>query len=94
MIPPHCAHCAAVQPLLVLEVAGGALLTLLTLLTGGTVVADEALVVDVLSVVDGPAGVVVVPGGVVPEHPTRDELTAMSSYQKVLVSPPYDSQPK
>ena len=28
------------------------------------------------------------------QHPTRVELTTMSSYQKVFVSPPYDSQPK
>jgi len=28
------------------------------------------------------------------EHPTRVELIETSSYQKVLVSPPYDSQPK
>jgi len=35
-------------------------------------------------------------GGVVPPplHPTRVEETEMSSYQNVLASPPYDSQPK
>ena len=29
-----------------------------------------------------------------PSHPTRLEPTSISSYQKVLTSPPYDSQPK
>jgi len=27
-------------------------------------------------------------------HPTRDDWMEMSSYQKVLTPPPYDSQPK
>jgi hypothetical protein len=37
---------------------------------------------------------VVLLAGVVLPHPTRLEAMTMSSYQNVLVSPPYDSQPK
>ena len=97
LMPAHCDHCEAVQPpLLAVEVAGAALLV-------EVVVEDEALVVvDLTRVVDWTTAEVVVLLGAAlleppvpePEHPTRDELTTISSYQNVLVSPPYDSQPK
>ena len=95
-MPAHCDHWEAVQPpLLAVEVAGAALLV--------DVVVEEALVVvDLMRVVDGTAAEVLVLLGAAlleppepePEHPMRDELITISSYQKVLVSPPYDSQPK
>jgi hypothetical protein len=74
-----------VQPLLVVEVAGAGLVVV--------VVDEEARVTDVTSVDDAGA-VVVLPGLPPPEHPTRVELITISSYQNVLLSPPYDSQPK
>ena len=49
-------------------------------------------VVDTFEVVL--AFVVVGPVEPPPEHPIRLEAIAMSSYQNVLVDPPYDSQPK
>jgi hypothetical protein len=74
-----------VQPLLVVEVAGAGLVVV--------VVDDEARVTDVTRVDDAGAWVVL-PGLPPPEHPTRVELITISSYQNVLLSPPYDSQPK
>lgn len=67
------------------------------------VVRTEALVVtaevDVTKVVAfdvvEDAREVIVPGeDPLPEHPTRLEEIAISSYQKVLAAEPYDSQPK
>lgn len=59
---------------------------------------DEEVVRVVVKVVEGPAPpvaevdvtlVVLAGGGVSPPvHPTLDELTTTSSYQKVFVSPP------
>jgi hypothetical protein len=56
-------------------------------------VAGGGLVV-VVRVVPPVPGTEVTGGVVVPPQPTRDEVIETSSYQKVLVSPPYDSQPK
>lgn len=74
------------QPLLVVEVAGAGLVVV--------VVDDEPRVTEVTRVVDDAGTAVVLPGLPPPEHPTRVELMTISSYQNVLVSPPYDSQPK
>jgi hypothetical protein len=61
----------------------------------GLVVTEAGLLVVLTAVVAAPVdeGRVLLTGGVLPQ-PTRLELMATSSYQKVLVSPPYDSQPK
>jgi len=91
--PPHCPY-FAVGVQLEDEVVGFVDVVVVV------VVGDE--------VVTLPCVVVVVVGGAlvevdgedpvpVPEaalHPTRLEATAISSYQNVLASPPYDSQPK
>ena len=93
------------QPPAVVLAGGVELLVLLGLtpvLVVRTGVDDDTLVVEVTRVVDETAVVLVLLGTAlldeppppVPEHPMRDDATAISSYQKVLVSPPYDSQPK
>lgn len=105
-VPPHCPYFAVEQPEGPVEadeevvvgfadeevvVVGFADEEVVMVVVVGFV--DEEVVVVVLEV---ETGVVVVVVGEVPVelHPTRVEETAISSYQNVLASPPYDSQPK
>lgn len=104
-IPPHCPYNGTVPVAAVVLVL--AALVVVLVFTVLVVVLDLTLVVNVVPVVgfvdvvedfvDVEAAVDVVPTTDVeadPPHPTRVELIAISSYQKVLTSPLYDSHPK
>lgn len=97
LVPPHCPYFAVgVQPE-VAEVVGFAddedVVVVVLGVVIGVVFVVLGGVMDVVDVVDmgGGGGGWEVP---VPLHPTRAEEMEISSYQNVLASPPYDSQPK
>lgn len=105
--PPHCPYSGTVPPPAADVLALGALeaeddFTVVTNVVPGAVefvpdvAAAEVADADVAGAVTAGADEVDPDEGdaAPPSHPTRVEPTAISSYQKVLTSPPYDSQPK
>jgi heme/copper-type cytochrome/quinol oxidase subunit 2 len=88
-IPPHCPYSGTVPTtavVLVLTALVVVLIFVLVVVLIFTLVVIVEVVAEEAAPEEGDEPLI--------EHPIRLELTATSSYQKVLASPPYDSQPK